>query len=87
MRFHNLTKNVTDNTAFGRQKSNQQREASKGTGKETDRDKMLLTYVHGVEKPIKKVVDLSQIYSDLQAGEKRSSKMDLPPPKICTIRR
>ena len=59
MRFHNLTKNVTVNTAFGRQKSNQLREASKDTGKETDSDKTLLTYVHGVEKPAKKVVDLS----------------------------
>ena len=59
MRFHNLTKNVTVNTAFGRQKSNQLREASKDTGKETDSDKTLLTYVPGVEKPAKKVVDLS----------------------------
>ena len=42
------------------------------------------TYVYGVEKPTANVVDLSQIYSDLQAGRKRSTKMDLTLPNLCS---
>ena len=45
---------------------------------------MLLTYADGVEKPTKQVVDLSQVYSDLPAGENRFSKMDTSPPNLCT---
>ena len=45
---------------------------------------LVCTYVHGVEKPTTKVVDLSQFYSDLQAGRKRSTKMDLTLPNLCS---
>ena len=41
------------------------------TGKETDSDKIPLTYADKVEKPTEQVVDLSQSYSDLLAGENR----------------
>ena len=44
----------------------------------------LLTYADRVEKPTEQVVDLSQIYSDLLAGENRSSKIDTSPPNLCT---
>ena len=49
----------------------QQREVNINTGKETDSDKMPLTYADKVEKPTELVVDLSQSYSDLLAGENR----------------
>ena len=83
-RFNSLVKNVTDNRAFRRMKSKQQREVNIDTGKEADSDKTLLTYAERVEKPTEQVVDLSQIYSDLLADESRSSKMDTSPPKLCT---
>ena len=50
MRLKSLTKNVTDNSVFRRKKSKQQMEFNIDTGKETDRDKKLLTCAHGVEK-------------------------------------
>ena len=38
----------------------------------------------GLKKTTEQVVDLSQIYSDLLAGENSSSKMDTSPPNSCT---
>ena len=43
-----------------------------------------MTYADRIEKPTEQVVDLSQTYSDLLAGENRSSKMDTSPPNLCT---
>ena len=63
------TRNVTDNRAFRKSESKQQREVNIDTGKETDGDKTLLTYADRVEEPTEQVVDLSLIYSDLLAGE------------------
>ena len=37
-----------------------------------------------LKEPTEQVVDLSQIYSDLLAGENRSSKMDTSPANLCT---
>ena len=81
-RFNSLAKNVTGNRALRRKKSKQQREVIIDTGKEIDSDKTLLTYTDRVKKPTEQVVDLSQIYSDLLAGENRSSKMDTSPPNL-----
>ena len=83
-RFNSLAKNVTDNRAFRKSKSKQQREVYIDKGKETDSDKKLLTYADRVEKPTEQVVDLSQICSDLLAGENGSSKMVTSPPNLCT---
>ena len=44
----------------------------------------LLTDADRVKKPAEQVADLSQIYSDLLAGKNSSSKMDTPPPNLCT---
>ena len=57
-----------------RKKSKQQREDNIDTRKETGSDTTLLIHAKRVKKPTKQVVDLSQIYSDLLAGENRSSK-------------
>ena len=82
-RFNSVAKNVTDNRAFRRKKSKQQREINIDIRKETDSEKTFLTYAERIEKPTEQVVDLSQIYSDLLAGEIRSSKMDTSP-NLCT---
>ena len=82
--LESLAKNVTDNRAFKKKKSKQQRKVNIDTGKETDSDKTLLTDADRVKKPTEQVVDLSEIYSDLLAGENRSSKMDTSPPNLCT---
>ena len=82
--LESLAKNVTDNRAFRRKKSKQKREVNGDTGKETDSDKTLLTDADRVKKPTEQVIDFSQIYSNLPAGENRSSKMDTSPPKLCT---
>ena len=79
-RFNSLAKNVTGNRVFRRKNSNQQKEVNKDTGKETDSGKTLLTYADRVEKPTQQVVDFSQIYSELLAGENRSPRMDTSPP-------
>ena len=70
-------------TAF-RKKNSKQRKVNIDTRKETDSDKTLLTDADRVKKPTKQVVDLFKIYSDLLAGENRSSKMDTSPPNLCT---
>ena len=80
----NLAKNVTDNRAFRKKKFKQQNKVNVDTGKETDSDKALLADADRVKKPAERVVDLSQINSDLLAGENRSSKMDTSPPNLCT---
>ena len=82
--LESLSKNVTDNRAFRKKKSKPQRKVNIDTGKETDSDKTLLTDDDRVKKPAKQVVDLSEIYSDLLAGENRSSKMDTSLPNLCT---
>ena len=82
-RLNTVTKNITDGRAFRRKKSKRQREVNINTGKETVNNKTLSTYAQGAEKPTEKVVDLSQIYLYLLAGEHRSSKMDLSH-SLCT---
>ena len=82
--LESLAKNVTENRAFRRKKSKQQRQVNIDTGKDTDSDKMLLTYADRVKKSIEQIVDFSQIYWDLLAGENRSSKTDTASPKLCT---
>ena len=82
--LESLAKNVTDNRAFRKKNSKQQRKVNIDTRKETDSDKTLLTDADRVKKPTKQVVDLSEIYSDLLAGENRSSKMDTSPSNLCT---
>ena len=76
-RLNTVTKNITGGRAFRRKKSKRQREVKINTGKETVNKKTLLTYAQGAEKPTEKVVDLSQIYSYLLAGEHRFSKIYL----------
>ena len=74
-RFNSLVKIVTDNRAFRRKKSKQQREVNIDARKETDSDATLLIYAKRVKKKLtKQIVDLSQIYSDLLADENRPSK-------------
>ena len=80
----NLAKNVTDNRAFRKKKFKQQNKVNIDTGKETDSDKTLLADADRVKNPAERVVDLSQINSDLLAGKNRSSKMDTSPPNLCT---
>ena len=82
--LESLPKNVTDNKAFRKKKSKQQKKVNIDTGKQTDSDKTLLRDADRVKKPTEQVVDLSQIYSDLLAGENSSSKMDTSPPNSCT---
>ena len=69
---------------FRKKKFKQQNKVNIDTGKETDSDKTLLADADRVKKPAERVVDLSQINSDLLAGENRSSKMDTSPPNLCT---
>ena len=59
IRFNSLAKNVTGNRVFRRKKSIQQREVNIDTGKETDSNKTVLTYVNRVEKSSEQIVDLS----------------------------
>ena len=66
------------------QKTKQQKKVNIDTGKETDSNMTLLTYAERVKKPTEQVADLSQIYSDLLAGENRFSKMDRSPPNFYT---
>ena len=80
----NLAKNVTDNRAFRKKKFKQQNKVNIDTGKETDSDNTLLADADRVKKPAERVVDLSQINSELLAGENRSSKMDTSPPNLCS---
>ena len=49
-RFNSLVKIVTDNRAFRRKKSKQQREVNIDTRKETDSDTTLLIYAKRVKK-------------------------------------
>ena len=49
-RFNSLVKIVTDNTAFRRKMSKQQREVNIDTRKETDSDGTLLIYAKRVKK-------------------------------------
>ena len=48
--LESLSKNVTDNRAFRKKKSKQQRKANMDTGKETDSDQTLLTDDDRVKK-------------------------------------
>ena len=55
--FNSLAKNVTDNRAFKRKKSKQQRKVDIDSGKETDSDTTLLTYVDRVKEPTVQLAD------------------------------
>ena len=61
--LESLAKNVTDNRAFRKKNSKQQRKVNIDTAKETNSDKTLLTDGDRVKKPTEQVEDLSEIYS------------------------
>lgn len=66
------------------QKTKQQTDVNIDTEKETDSYTTLLTYAERVKRPTEQVADLSQIYSDLLAGENRFSKIDRSLPNLYT---
>ena len=53
--LESLAKNVTDNRAFKKKKSKQQRKVNIDTGKETDSHQTLLTDADRVKKPTEQV--------------------------------